>query len=212
MRNLKTLILPAYHKKYGTDPSAALYVVNTSDGRVTFNCKGDVTGSTTVVVPASYAPTDLTALATRDNVVQNPHFRRFLNNGMLVIVDNEDLEKMLQSDSDLREEYNTVNDIKENATQATIQVDLSGEQDAKRKTPVADNEQAVEDPLLASLIQECALLDKDADGSRLKDMEKSLKRKLHTFDLNVLQEFVEACPSQELRDIALNRVNALLEE
>lgn len=210
MRPLRTLTLKGYMDKYGKEVAAALYVVNRADGRIAFNCKGDVSGPVTVIIPVSFAPTDLTALVSRDNIISNPQFRRMLNSNRLVIVDNEEFETMLKSNSDLREEYGVVNNIGAEEMSATIDVAVS-DSEVKTQTKLADNEQAVSDPYLSSLIQECALLDNDADGSRLKEMTTGLKRKIQTYNQAQLKEFIDACPEQALREIAIEHLSYLQE-
>lgn len=210
MRDAKTLTLRGYHDKYGDNKAASLYVVNTSDGRIAFTCRGEVSGTTNIIIPISFAPTDLTAFSERDNVLSNPSFRKFLNAGMLVIVDNDDFEDMLENDNELREEYNSVNDVIENKKQDTVQIDLNRDKKQEQHDgQFADNEEACSNNHLASIVQECQLLDNDNDGSRLRGLTKSLTKKMNTYKKHELEEFVKVCPSQELRELAITRINYL---
>ena len=211
MQDVKTTTLQNYSKKYGSDKAADLYVVNQSDGRICFNNK-DSQGISTVIVPVSFAPLDLTSICERDSLIVNPHFRRMLSNRHLVIIDNDDLERVLKEDDELREEFNQINNTL-NDEESTVSIDMGRDKAAEnRESHVADNEDPCSNPALSSIIKECELLDNDSDGEKLKSLKQTLRNKMRQFSKEELEEFIKVCPNQSLRDMATSRVNQLEEK
>lgn len=100
MARLKTLTLADWNKTYGNNIAAGLYVVNNAKVQmdIIFNVKDTAGNSAAVMVPNTPAPVDLTSYTTLSNLVQSPDFKRLLNNNILVIVDNEQVEKLRKDD------------------------------------------------------------------------------------------------------------------
>ena len=73
------------NRRRGTaSPSDSLFVLNMSKpgrGRVAFSVMGDMNNPTTVIVPRTFIPVDLTLQATLDALLQSPQFRQHLSRG-----------------------------------------------------------------------------------------------------------------------------------
>lgn len=100
MARLKTLTLADWNQTYGNNIAAGLYVVNNAKVQmdIIFNVKDTAGNSAAIMVPNTPAPVDLTSYTTLANLVQSPDFKRLLNNNILVIVDNDQVEKLRKDD------------------------------------------------------------------------------------------------------------------
>lgn len=100
MARLKTLTLADWNQTYGNNIAAGLYVVNNAKVQmdIIFNVKDTAGNSSAIMVPNTSVPVDLTSYTTLSNLVQSPDFKRLLNNNILVIVDNEQVEKLRKED------------------------------------------------------------------------------------------------------------------
>lgn len=92
--SVDTISLTDYNKTYGADVSASFYVINRAPNNwgsadLLFTVNGDNGRSIGVVVPASFAPIDLTMFAARESLVACTELRTLLQKGFLLIVDNE---------------------------------------------------------------------------------------------------------------------------
>lgn len=96
-----TITLSEYNKTYGTDVSASFYVINRAPNNwgsadVLFTVNSDNGRSLGVVVPASFAPIDLTMFAARESLIACTELRTLLQKEYLLIVDNASAEEALK--------------------------------------------------------------------------------------------------------------------
>lgn len=209
---IKTLTLTAYNKAYGDDPTSPLYVLNVSDGRVAFNVIGDMGKPDSIVIPLSFAPVDLTALTTRKALYENATFRRLLNNQMLHIVDNEDLAKVLQEDSELQAEYKEINGNgilpgSESSAVTAQQNTQVAAKAAEKPTGKAKNSNKFLESVLVDA--QAAAKGDDPEG-KIKELAVALKRRITGVrDVEAVKAFIDDISEQSLREIALEHYNSL---
>lgn len=95
---VKTITLSTYTQNY-KDPSDAIYVMNRSkeNADIVLTAVGDNGRSLAITIPFTFAPLDLTVLATRQGLLVSHEFRRLLASGYLSIVDNKSAEEALKN-------------------------------------------------------------------------------------------------------------------
>lgn len=95
--SVKTMSLQEYNKQFGNDDAAPLYVANVSrDANVMFSVQQPNGRAVAVFIPATFAPIDLTLLATKASLVQSTDFRSSLSQSRLAIVTPESAELALK--------------------------------------------------------------------------------------------------------------------
>jgi hypothetical protein len=102
---VKTITLAAWNEKYGSNIANGIYVVNNMavPAEVIFNVVGANGQPSAVSVPNTNAPLDLTAITTREAILNSHEFKRLLSMQYLVLIDNLDAERILSENSELRE-------------------------------------------------------------------------------------------------------------
>lgn len=111
MPKLTILSLTAWHKIYGDDVSASLYVVNTNNrhGTIMFSVAGNNGITSNICVPPTFVPIDLTTLAPLAALIVSEDFRRLVQQGHLTIVDNKEVESPdVQNNPKIRREMERV--------------------------------------------------------------------------------------------------------
>lgn len=213
MSEVKVITLSQYNKDYGSDPAAPLYVVNTSDGRLTMNILNDQNNADSVIIPLTHAPVDITAIAPRVNCMSNTMFKRYINRRFLAVVDNKSVEEALASDPELREEFESVNNGGEAVDFETLNLSQQGKDN--KKTAIPDNVQKSTNPKLDSIIMDCqiaeSMTDKSERSSKIKEIEKVFRRSSNQFNSSELKVFIEQCPTQEIKDLAINKLENISE-
>jgi hypothetical protein len=209
---IKSLTLTAYNKKYGDDPTSALYVMNVSDGQLAFNVIGDMGKPDSIVVPMTFAPVDLTALTTRKALYDNSTFRRLINKQVLHIVDNEDLARALEEDAELAEEYKTVNGgIMPGVESSTVNAQQNEAANAKKNEAPKGKSQNPNKFLESVLVDAAAAAGGDDPEGRLKELATGLRRRIQGVrEAEHVKAFIDAVGDQNLRDIALDHYNGLV--
>lgn len=209
MSKVKTITLSTYNTKYGEDPTAPLYVVNTSDGRLTLNILNDQNRADTAVVPVSFAPIDLTAIAPRVNCLTNTTFKRFINRRFLAVVDNASVEEALKKDPALLEEFNRVNNGGVDVTSEELVLNTSN---AAKDKP--DNVARSSNQKLDGLLMECQAAeaaDKTERSGLVKDICTMFRRSVNQFSAEDLEEFIDQCKTSEVADLAIERLSEMTE-
>jgi hypothetical protein len=156
---LQGITLTEFNKRRqgNASPSDSLFVLNMSKpvrGRVAFSVMGDMNNPTTVVVPRTFIPVDLTLQATLDALLSSPQFRRHLSVGFLVIVDEKDARAYMATSDRARAEYRTQFNA-DYADSDQFVVDHDEDADTRAILPDATNvgsEETGVSPLVASLI------------------------------------------------------------
>lgn len=110
---VQPITLTSYNERHGNNPVASLYVLNRTEpkGNVAFNAQNDLGQPVAVVVPATFIPVDLTQQATKDSLLKSTYFRRALNMGQLVIIENESAEIYLATNAMAKAEMKNLNRI-----------------------------------------------------------------------------------------------------
>lgn len=105
---LRSIDLTTFTKTYGDDPSSSLWVVNRSGsraannadrpnseqgtmlgglGNIMFSVTGDDARPTSLVIPVTFIPIDLSVQAPVDNLIRSTHFRNAISQGRIAIID-----------------------------------------------------------------------------------------------------------------------------
>jgi hypothetical protein len=209
MSKLKVITLATYDKNYGTDKSAALFLINRSDGRLTMNVLNDQNRPDTIIIPQSFAPIDVTAIVPRVNLLQNSTFKRFINIKYLAVVDNKDVMALLRSDKDLAAEYQRVNT---GGAEIEEEIELAGLTGTSGPSKLADNQAKVSNNFLDGIVMECQSIEAGDQAKRSQNIAglvTSFKQKAMSFSVADLREFINEVPSTELRNLALEQIEEL---
>lgn len=86
---LRTIELATYVKETKDEVGSGLYVVNTmkrNKGKILFSCMGELGKPSTVVIPATWIPVDLTEQAQREKLIDSTEFKSLLRKGVIAIV------------------------------------------------------------------------------------------------------------------------------
>lgn len=77
----------------------SVWVMNYSDpkGNLHFSAADGMGGQVIVKIPVTWIPIDLTTQLTKNNILNNPIFRRFVMQGLVRIVSNESAMKIMES-------------------------------------------------------------------------------------------------------------------
>lgn len=212
MSRVKAITLSTYNSNYAEDPAAPLYVVNTSDGRLTMNILNDQNRPDTVIIPLSHAPIDITAIVPRANCLTNTTFKKYINRKFLAVVDNKSVEEALKTDAELRAEYERVNNGGAELDLGEIDLGAQGAANQKEKAQLPDNVQQVSNSKLDAILMDCKIAegmkDKSARTAKIKEIQTVFKRSSNQFSIQDLEQFINVCNTQELSDMAIE----LLEE
>lgn len=127
---LQSIDLGTFTKNFGDDPSASLWVVNRSGdraannagrpnaeqgtmlgglGNIMFSVTGDDARPTSLVVPVTFIPIDLSVQAPVDNLIRSTHFRAAISQGRLAIINPSCLNEFFQHPV-AANEYRRIND------------------------------------------------------------------------------------------------------
>ena len=127
---LQSIDLGTFTKNFGDDPSASLWVVNRSGnraannagrpnaeqgtmlgglGNIMFSVTGDDARPTSLVVPVTFIPIDLSVQAPVDNLIRSTHFRAAISQGRIAIVNPSCLNEFFQHPV-AANEYRRIND------------------------------------------------------------------------------------------------------
>lgn len=136
--SVQTISLTEYNSKYGKDVAASFYVINRAPNTwgaadLLFTVNGDNGRSIGVVVPASFAPIDLTMFASRENLINCTELRTLLSKSYLMIVDNVSAEQALKDTRVAAElqrvlNFNKASNGADDANSGTVQLGSNGTQ------------------------------------------------------------------------------------
>lgn len=104
---LKLITLNTYlEQTEGKEQTASLYVINRTKprGKLCFSCINDLGTASSVVIPVTHIPVDLTTQTSREHLLKSAHFKRMLSIGKIQIVSNESAENLFENDLRSREE------------------------------------------------------------------------------------------------------------
>lgn len=101
------ITLSEYNKRYGSDVTAPLYVMNRTEprGRIAFNAMGELNQPIPVIIEPTFIPVDLTTSVPRETLLTSSVFRRMLSEGSLVVVDSNSAESVLANNPRAQAEY-----------------------------------------------------------------------------------------------------------
>jgi hypothetical protein len=118
--------LSTYLKKYGEDASAGLWVINRTNprGNLGFSCIGELNRPTSVFVPCTFIPIDLTTMLPRQRLLESSSFRRQLARNSIAIVDNEEVAKLFAVSTLAQNEHARINKIFGNSEATTFKADV----------------------------------------------------------------------------------------
>ena len=141
--------LGTYLKKYGEDPSAGLWVINRTNprGNLGFSCIGELNRPTSVFVPCTFIPIDLTTMLPRNRLLESSSFRRQLSRNSIAIVDNEQVAQLFATSKLAQDEHARINKIFGNGGDIEIVTeayDVEKESGASRSLSAAGSEFASE--------------------------------------------------------------------
>lgn len=136
--SVQTISLTEYNAQYGKDVAASFYVINRAPNTwgaadLLFTVNGDNGRSIGVVVPASFAPIDLTMFASRENLINCTELRTLLSKQYLMIVDNASAEQALKDTRVATElqrvlNFNKATNGNDDASSGTVQLGSNGTQ------------------------------------------------------------------------------------
>lgn len=89
--------------------SSSIWVLNKSNpkGNVTISVPNGMGNVSTVIMPATWIPMDLTTQSTKQSLTASPVFRRMLTLGMLQVISEEEAQNLL-ADRDAQEEMQRI--------------------------------------------------------------------------------------------------------
>jgi hypothetical protein len=120
--------LQAYMTLYGEQEAAPLYVLNQTDERasILLTCTLDKGDSSSVLLPYSIAPFDITTVIQRSVLLSSPDFKKALANGYLRIIDNASAEAALKHPiiRQAAEKLHSTNQVKTRAGKAGDDSDI----------------------------------------------------------------------------------------
>lgn len=115
--SVKTLELSTFHRLYGNDPTAPLYVLNRSGnaagpnkpakqrGIILTNVTNDDNSQSIIRVPVTFIPIDLTTQAPLHSLLKSTTIKQALSVGNLVIADTKSAVELMRNNKRARDEY-----------------------------------------------------------------------------------------------------------
>lgn len=148
--------LKSWYTKYGASPVASLYVLNTSaqEANLMFSVQTANGSTSTVSIPYTFAPIDLTIFASVDVLIKSEELRKLINGNYIKIVDTEEVEEKALNHPAIVAELNRIN----NTNNQVIQ-DVDGVAE-----PIVEIEK---NPLIANIIM---LSSEESDEARLTQL------------------------------------------
>lgn len=136
--SVETISLTDYNNTYGKDMAASFYVINRApttwgSADILFNVNGDNGRIIGVIIPASFAPIDLTMFASRESLINCTELRTLLQKGYVMIVDNKSAEEAVK-DSRVEKElqrvlnFNRASNMDDSAGKGKVQLGSNGTQ------------------------------------------------------------------------------------
>lgn len=194
------ITLNAYNDRYGDNPVAPLYVLNSTKpkGNVAFNCVNDVGQPVGVMVPSTFIPVDLTEQITRDSLLKSTNFRRALSKGQLVILTNESAEDYLRTNSVAKREFARINkivgsDLEPQSDDEEVEISIDGTEIRKVRFEGAEDGESV---FVSAFIDRCA--DEEYSDDQLEAEFLSRGIDLPKPDLQTLAEQITRPAIREL--------------
>jgi hypothetical protein len=205
--SVKTMSLQEYNKVHGNDDAAPLYVANVSrDANVMFSVQQPNGRAVAVFIPATFAPIDLTLLATKASLVQSTDFRASLSQGRLAIVTPESAEAALKHPV-VAEEARRVREMNAAPTEAGITTGQDLDLTNMRMTTAASNSNGVAyepTPYVTQLVD--AVRQAGNDDTRIESIFVRSTHKLSRADLDYI---VKENVAGKLTDLCLDEIREL---
>lgn len=195
------------NRRRGTaSPSDSLFVLNMSKpvrGRVAFSVMGDMNNPTTVIVPRTFIPVDLTLQATLDALLQSPQFRQHLSRGFLVIVDEAEARKYMVNSERARAEYRTQFNA-EYSDSGEFLVDHDEDADSARIIPDSTNVGS-EDLGYSALVTSLIARSNEADADPM-DIINSIMNSLDRLSTEDLTTIANGTTNSAVKDFCIENV------
>lgn len=118
MSKVVPITLNAYLDQNDISKAPSLFVINRTSysndaiGNVSFNCLNDLGQHTSVTIPATSIPIDLTTQVPAENLVKSSHFRSLLGKGQAKIITTESALEYIRTSPRYQEEYDRVHNLK----------------------------------------------------------------------------------------------------
>lgn len=225
MSKVVPITLNAYMDQTDISKAPSLYVINRtaqSDdalGNVAFNCLNDLGQHTSVTIPATSIPIDLTSQVPAENLIKSAHFRRILEKGQAKIISTKSAEEYIATSPRYREEYDRVHNLKrkededfnnlsprravDNAEEIDLDRGISAQRDSRR---VIEGDDVSKNMFVNAFIVHCN--DDNYTDSQLESEFFSKGLTLPRSELIILQKYVSR---QAIRDLIVQALDDLPE-
>lgn len=226
MAKVAPITLNAYLDQTDMTKAPSLYVINRTSysndalGNISFNCLNDLAQHTSVTIPATAIPIDLTTQVPAENLVKSSHFRRLLEKGQAKIISTASALAYIEESPRYQEEYDRINNIvraenadfaninsgtrkRDNAQEIDLDRGISRQRDSSR---MIEGESVSKNMFVNAFITHCndeAYSDKSLESEFLA---KGLS--LPRSELNILQQYVGR---QAIRDLIVDAIEDLPE-
>lgn len=224
MAKVLPITLNNYLENTDLTKAPSLFVINrtaqsdTALGNISFNCLNDLGQHTSVTIPATAIPIDLTTQVPAENLVRSSYFRRILEKGQAKIISTASAEEYIASSPRYQDEYDRINNIvraenadfakmgkrpKDNDSEIDLDRGISSQRDAKR---AIEGEDISSNMFVNAFVAHCGNDDYTDRQLETEFMAKGLA--LPRKELNILMQYVSR---QAIRDLIVQAIEDLPE-
>ena len=223
MAKVKPITLNAYMEQTDMNKAPSLFVINRTAqsnealGNISFNCLNDLNQHTSVTIPATGIPIDLTSQVPAENLVRSAHFKRILEKGQAKIVSTASALEYIEESPRYQEEYDRVYNLKSaedadfDRLQAGRKKDNDDEIDLDRGiSKQRSHKRSIEgDDVSKNMFVNAFIAHCNDDGYTDKQLESEFMAKglsLPRSELEILQQYVSR---QAIRDLVVEAIEDL---
>lgn len=188
--------------------SPALYVMNKikPEGNINLTAKGDDGVMTTVVIPMTFIPFDMSLVISRESLLGNQAFRRMLARGDVIIVHPEDAENAISSTPSAQRELKKILSANQDLNGASGNeseggfVEMAGgsSPDVKKNTDMAKVS-----PFAMGIVQRASA------GEDSADLISDLESRSTTLELADFEFIMQGVEDAALKQFVIDHIDSL---